>query len=1203
MSTWTRVCSAMIVAGLAVQYTTASAGAADASPALDAAPFAQVCTWDPQRMDGVRANRLEAIDADDLFLDMPLSPDDSGGYVVAHTPAARVGIGLRWLEARPLVSVGLELQGNRPADVGARPRVQFWHGHTLWQGQWTEQEGTLEETPAGWTFRLTTPGGLFWKVRWVLAVPDGLLKVRGFSAQTASPMTSTRLLIQRDPPCAGEQATLEIYNGTLPGRPDPLRHAWDTGSPLSLDVRHVRPEATRQIKADQTLIRFRLGEAAFSVALNDVLERGPVYVAHAGLFVTVDPPAVTVEQYREAIQPRRTILDEVRSLPEQTRKRAMTTTHCDPRLDAGRMMLSLACDNAKFVTEHDGTILAYDEFTADAQGRAPTCVIAPAFGKRQVISSTQDWGVLGLNRATHVDPAAALSLRIGDDAFAGGLGHHANGEIVILLDGRYARFEAQVGLQWQGGNAPGSVVFQVLVDGEKRFDSGIMRERDPAKTVNVTLNDAGRLTLRLTDAGDGIGYDAGNWADARLVPAEEADEPIELADLFGPPLAYTRHLHGDWLPAPVIRTRIDDIEYRQTIFVAPFGRPVTDDTVPWLAGKPLCVVELAMENLSATSPLPAEAAWSFSPGGQGGREIDLVSVGSRAVVSHGDRLLAVFEPVRSAAAVGVDTSKKHLAVSTQLAPGQTARGFLYLPAWPMTTVQQAELAGGDLLLLQFEKYWHRVVSRGMKIDLPDPWLANVIRANLAHVLVAARNEQDGRLVAPWIASDRYLVAIDSEGNSVVRGMMYFGQFDFARRAQEYYFSRYRPEGFMTTGYTLMGNGWHLWSLGEYVRLADDLDWFRSVADRPAGLCRWVLEQLDKTRRVGPDGREVPEHGLMPPGVQADWDAYAYYFYANSYFHAGLAATGQALKAIEHPDADRTLAAAAQLRQDVRRAYRHAQALAPVVPLRDGTWVPYYPASVYTPGPIGDFFPGQDGNRSWCYDVELGSHHMATLGTMDADEPDVEWMLNHMEDVHFLADGWGGYPAERTREQWFDLGGFARVQPYYARNAELLALRDDVRPFIRTYFNTLASLIDGTALSIFEHFSNFCYNKTHETGYFLHQSRTLLLTERGRELWLAPFMPSAWLEDGKVTQVANAPTFFGPVGYRIVSQVARGYIEVTIDPPRRSAPDAIVLRVRHPQGQRIQSVELAGQPHPTFDPERETVTLKAADAPFTVRVNY
>ena len=213
------------------------------------------------------------------------------------------------------------------------------------------------------------------------------------------------------------------------------------------------------------------------------------------------------------------------------------------------------------------------------------------------------------------------------------------------------------------------------------------------------------------------------------------------------------------------------------------------------------------------------------------------------------------------------------------------------------------------------------------------------------------------------------------------------------------------------------------------------------------------------------------------------------------------------------------------------------------------------------------------------------------------------MMDHMEDVQFLAGGWGAYPAERNHAEWFDMGGFAKVQPYYGRNAEVCALRDDVKPFVRSYFNTLASLVDGTCLSIYEHFANFCYNKTHETGCFLHQSRTMLLTERGRELWLAPMVTDNWLHDGMRIAVANAPTCFGPTGYQIVSAVAHGHIDAVIEPPTRSAPAAIVLRLRHPDGKPIRAVQVDGRAHADFDNTRQVVRLAPAGGTIRVRVDY
>ena len=64
----------------------------------------------------------------------------------------------------------------------------------------------------------------------------------------------------------------------------------------------------------------------------------------------------------------------------------------------------------------------------------------------------------------------------------------------------------------------GSVVFQVFVDGRKAYDSDTIRQPDQPKTVDISVADAGELKLVVLDAGDGIGQDWANWADAHLVP-------------------------------------------------------------------------------------------------------------------------------------------------------------------------------------------------------------------------------------------------------------------------------------------------------------------------------------------------------------------------------------------------------------------------------------------------------------------------------------------------------------------------------------------------------------------------------------------------------------------------------------------------------------------------------------------------------------
>jgi hypothetical protein len=250
-------------------------------------------------------------------------------------------------------------------------------------------------------------------------------------------------------------------------------------------------------------------------------------------------------------------------------------------------------------------------------------------------------------------------------------------------------------------------------------------------------------------------------------------------------------------------------------------------------------------------------------------------------------------------------------------------------------------------------------------------------------------------------------------------------------------------------------------------------------------------------------------------------------------------------------------------------------------------------------------PEGDSGRTWCYSIELGSHHLAVNGQIDPRSADASFMMDYLEDYHFLRPGHGDYrSAEKNHEDFFNLGGFAKIQPYYARNAELCALRDDVKPFVRSYFNAVSALVSLENLSLWEHFHNLgAWNKTHETGWFLCQTAILFATERGNDLWLAPFVPNHWLAEGKGISARNAPSRFGSVGYRIDSHVDRGYIEATIDPPTRASPEHIVLRIRHPNAQPMKSVTVDGTAHADFDPAGETVRLKPSDRTIRVRVQY
>lgn len=660
----------------------------------------------------------------------------------------------------------------------------------------------------------------------------------------------------------------------------------------------------------------------------------------------------------------------------------------------------------------------------------------------------------------------------------------------------------------------------------------------------------------------------------------------------------TRNMYSGWLPVPVTTVEENGIRYRQLTFVAPYGKE-NPEFHPWLRRQPICVAELTVEN-----PLPdsmnASLKLRFLADAEKNQPAELQQVQHGKVVQKQGQLLA-FVDTTAIASLKIKIQNGDLIISGAI-PGQTTeRCFVYIPTWQIKPDEYALLKGGTNLLSDTQAYWNNILASAAEIEIPEPLLLNVIRASQVYCLMAARNEENGRRIAAWIASDRY-GPLESEAHSIIRGMGLMGHEDFARRSLDFFINKYNPAGYLTTGYTVMGTGWHLWTLAEHYQLTKDSQWLKKVAPEVARVCQWIVRQREKTKKMNASGEKVPEYGLMPPGVAADWNRFGYRSYIQGNFYAGLYGAARCLADIGYPDANSLLSNAARFREDIQRAYRWTQQHSPILPLNNGTWVPYYPSFVYGFG--DDAFPGEDGGRSWCYDVEIGSHHLAVLGVLGETDRNIDWIADRMEDVWFFRDGLYDYPAEETKKDWFNLGGFSKVQPYYTRIQELYALIDDVKPFIRSYFNAIPSLLSIENLSFWEHFNNGgAWNKTHETGGFLTQTRIMLVTERGEQLWLAPFVTNHWMKDGMVVGVRNAPTKFGKVSYKITSAVSKGFIEAVIEPPTRSSPEALVLRLRHPDGKQIKAVMVNDKPYKDFNPQKEYIRLKPTTGKIIVRALY
>ena len=113
-----------------------------------------------------------------------------------------------------------------------------------------------------------------------------------------------------------------------------------------------------------------------------------------------------------------------------------------------------------------------------------------------------------------------------------GIGAHSTSTIIYdLSDKDYQFCSSYVGVDRQMYGSVGSVVFQVYVDGEKQFDSGLMNSRDPQQYVEVNLAGAKELKLVVTDGGNGDGSDHATWGDTKLHFANSEREEINRESL------------------------------------------------------------------------------------------------------------------------------------------------------------------------------------------------------------------------------------------------------------------------------------------------------------------------------------------------------------------------------------------------------------------------------------------------------------------------------------------------------------------------------------------------------------------------------------------------------------------------------------------------------------------------------------------------
>ncbi|HUY15420.1 MAG TPA: hypothetical protein VMX16_17590 [Terriglobia bacterium] len=519
----------------------------------------------------------------------------------------------------------------------------------------------------------------------------------------------------------------------------------------------------------------------------------------------------------------------------------------------------------------------------------------------------------------------------------------------------------------------------------------------------------------------------------------------------------------------------------------------------------------------------------------------------------------------------------------------------------------------DTRLQETLTYWKKVTAVGMEIKVPDSVFNTFFRAVLQHILVSQEKDlKTGYTLCPCGTYDYNVFA--NETDVQVRLLNMRGLHDEAWRclqpllelqgskpfpgrstdtAAELHGVRVDAQHDYTMGGYNLDHGWTLWTLAEHFLFTRDQRWLEKVNPHLLRAANWIIDQRKATMRWEPDGGPAPNFGLLPAGDLEDVGEWEHWFAVNGYAYRGLNATAGVVSVIDQSEGERLKKEAEAYRKDIRSAAFRAMAIAPVVPLRDGTFVPMIPPRTS--------LHGRD--LGWIRNTLYGAHALVDCGVLSPHEAPATWTLQDYEDNLFMAEDALSIP----NRDWFNRGGMA-LQPNLVDLFDLYLERDQLPQAIRAFYNDFAISFYPDVHAFTEWVPTLGigggpFFKTSDEAAFLTWLRLLLIREHEDQLYLNSGAPRRWFLPDLIIEVQRAATYFGELSYRVEAHPEQGVITAEISTPQRNRPAAINLRLRHPQGKTVLRVEVNDKPWERFDRRRELISLPPEEKQLTVRAIY
>ena len=491
-------------------------------------------------------------------------------------------------------------------------------------------------------------------------------------------------------------------------------------------------------------------------------------------------------------------------------------------------------------------------------------------------------------------------------------------------------------------------------------------------------------------------------------------------------------------------------------------------------------------------------------------------------------------------------------VAVDIKPGEAAVIDIRIPNRPISRERALKLrdASFDDRHAECSRFWREKLDAAAKIHLPEQRIDEMLRAGLLHLdLVTYGLEPKGTLTS----TIGVYSSIGSESSPIIQFMDSMGLHDTAKRALTYFLDKQHDDGFIQNfGGYMLETGAALWSIGEHYRYTRDDAWVREIEPKLVKACEYLHAWRARNMR---DDLRGKGYGMLE-GKTADPEDLFRSFMLNGYAYLGIARVAEMLESVDPAQSKRWRAEADSLKHDIRTAAFETMGRSPVIPLANGAWCPTLPPWVEYRGPLSLYADGGMWYTHWSMvsrDSLLGPIYLIFQEVLDPNEPASTFLLNFHNDLM------------TTRNA-------AYTQPYYSRHPISHLRRGEVKPFLKAYYNTMASLADRQTYTFWEHYIGVSPHKTHEEGWFLMDTRWMLYMERGKGIDLLPGIPRSYLENGKHIELDKVATYFGPLSLKVTSALDQGCIRATVECAGDRRPAFVELRIPHPQGRKAIRVE-------------------------------